>query len=181
MVFGFFKRTPKVPKKEPDALELFEQVIGSVERQGEEIRKAAATLLALRGELTRDSQKYESRIADLEARLPAVEGQLQIETTLRRDLHDSKRLHHQTTEALAQATANAELLMTAAHEVAKQLSELQEERQSARVRFTAGATVSHALQQQARDFDQLMKLDTARDEVERAHALAELYRDDAQK
>jgi hypothetical protein len=41
--------------------------------------------------------------------------------------------------------------------------------------------VSTALRQQVEQFDRVLALDAARDEVERARALADVYRDDADK
>ncbi len=181
MVFGFFKKKSALAKKELDPLAAFDVVIASLERQGGEVRKSAATLLALRSELNRDVVKYGKRIAGIEERLPRAEGDLAAEKTLRRDLHEAKRLLEKTHEALAQAEGNAKLLMDAAEELGKQLVELQEERQSARARLSAGVMVSDALKAQVASFDRLMKLDAARDEVEKAHALAELYREDAGK
>ena len=82
---------------------------------------------------------------------------------------------------VAQAETNAKILMEAAEDLSKQLAELQEERQSARARLSAGVMVSDALKAQVANFDRVMKLDRARDEVEKAHALAEVYREDAGK
>ncbi len=178
-VFGFFKKKPAVKKEETDPLAVFDAVIASLERQGGEVRKSAATLLALRAELARDQDKYGKRIGDLEARLPRAEGDVSAEKTLRRDLLEAKRLLERTNEAHAQAETDARLLMETAESLGRQLAELQEERQSARARLSAGLMVSDALKQQVAGFDRLMKLDAARDEVEKAHALAELYREDA--
>ena len=178
MVFGFLKKKAAISKKATDPLAVFDAVISSVERQGGEVRKSAATLLALRAELTRDLDKYGKRIAGTEARLPKAEGDVSVEKTLRRDLAEARGLLETTQEALAQAETNARLLMDAAEDLGKQLAELQEERQSARARLSAGTMVSEALKTQVANFDRLMKLDAARDEVEKAHALAELYRED---
>ena len=180
MVFGFFKKKA-APPAPADPLAVFDAVIGSLEKQGAEVRKSAATLLALRAELTRDEQKYLDRAAATEAKLSRAEGEPKVETTLRRDLAEAKRLCERTREALAQAETNAALLMSAAEDSSGQLAELKEERQSARARLSAGVMVSDALKAQVASFDRVMKLDRARDEVEKAHALAELYREDAGK
>lgn len=176
-MFGFFKKKAP-PPKQLDPLEVFEQVIDSVERQGAEVRKSAATLLALRAELTRDQEKYTQRIDGIEAKLPKAEGDVKAETTLRRDLLEARRMLDRTQEAWAQAETDARLLMQVAEDLGNQLSNLKEERQSARARLSAGHLVSDALQAQVKEFDRVMKLDAARDEVEKAHALAELYRED---
>lgn len=180
MVFSFFRKKPAVPKS-TDPLAVFDAVISSLDRQGAEVRKSAATLLALRAELGRDEGKYEKRLAATKEKLERAEGDPKIEKTLRRDLTEAQHLLDRTREALAQAETDARLLMEAAEDLSRQLAELQEERQSARARLSAGVMVSDALKAQVANFDRVMKLDRARDEVEKAHALAELYREDAQK
>jgi phage shock protein A len=177
MVFGFFKK--KAPPPGPqDPIAVFDQVIASVERQGAEVRKSAATLLAMRAALQRDVEKYEQRTVVIEEKLGRADGDARSEKTLRRDLVEAKQLLERSREAHAQADANGRLLMEAAEDLARQLTELHEERQSARVRLKAGLSVSEALKAQVANFDRVMKLEAARDEVEKAHALAELYRED---
>lgn len=180
MVFNFFKKKPATAKP-TDPLAVFDAVITSLDRQGAEVRKSAATLLALRAELARDERKYELRVANTKDRLARAEGEPKAEKTLRRDLLEAQQLLDRTREAHAQAETNAKLLMEAAEDLSRQLAELQEERQSARARLSAGVMVSDALKAQVANFDRVMKLDRARDEVEKAHALAELYREDAGK
>jgi hypothetical protein len=180
MVFGFFKRKPAVPKAS-DPLAVFDTVIASLDRQGAEVRKSAATLLALRAELARDEKKYELRMVATQEKLDRAGDEPKIEKTLRRDLVEARQLLVSTREALAQAEGNAKVLMEAAEDLSRQLAELQEERQSARARLSAGVMVSDALKAQVANFDRVMKLDRARDEVEKAHALAEVYREDAGK
>lgn len=179
-MFGFLKKKPVTPKS-TDPLAVFDAVIASLDRQGSEVRKSAATLLALRSELLRDEKKYELRVATTNERLAAALGEPKAEKTLRRDVVEAQQLVERTREAHAQAEANAKLLMEAAEDLSRQLAELQQERQSARARLSAGVMVSGALKTQVANFDRVMKLDRARDEVERAHALAELYREDAGK
>ena len=179
-MFGLFRKKSAVSKP-TDPLAVFDAVITSLDRQGAEVRKSAATLLALRAELVRDETKYENRVTNTKEKLDRALGEPKIEKTLRRDLHEAQQLLERTKEAHAQAEANAKLLMDAAEDLSRQLAELHEERQSARARLSAGVMVSEALKTQVANFDRVMKLDRARDEVEKAHALAELYREDAGK
>ena len=177
-MFGFFKKKPPEVKR-ADPLEAFDQVIDSVERQGAEVRRSAATLLALRAELSRDQQRYEKRIAELELKLPRAEGDPKAETTLRRDLHEARSMLDRTQESWSQVEADSRLLIETAEALARQLGELKLERQSAKTRLSAGGLVTEAMKARAAQFERVMKLDAARDEVERAHALAELYREEA--
>ncbi len=181
-MFGFLKRK-QAPAAAVDPLAAFDGVIESLERQGAEVRKSAATLLTLRGELTRDQVKYQGRVDELSRKVEAAgtAGDAKLERALRRDHDEAVRMLERTREAWATAEANARLLMEAAEGLALEVSGLREERQSARVRLSAGVVVSEALKLRAAEFDRLMKLDAARDEIERANALAELYREDAAK
>jgi hypothetical protein len=181
-VFDFLKRK-KPPSGPTDPLAAFDGVIESLERQGAEVRKSAATLLTLRGELTRDQVKYAGRVAELRRKVDeaGAVGEAKVERALRRDLDEAVRMHERTLEALATAETNAKLLMEAAEALSGEVSGLREERQSARVRLSAGVVVSEALKARTAQFDRLMKLDAARDEIERANALAEIYREDAAK
>lgn len=179
-VFGLFKKK-SAPERSSDPIAVFDAVISSLERQGAEVRKSAATLLALRAELARDQEKYSERVLATKQRLDRALGEPKVEKTLMRDLTAAQQLFESTKAAYAQADADAKLLMEAAEDLSRQLSELEGERQSARARLFAGAMVSDALRAQVANFDRVMKLDRARDEVEKAHALAELYREDAGK
>lgn len=180
MVFGFFKKKP-APRPPEDPLAVFDAVIASLEREGAEVRKSAAVLLAARSELLRDQEKYEQRLAVVKEKLSRAGDDAKAERTLQRDVLEVQQRLDRTREALAQAETNATLLKDAAEDVGRQLTELQDERQSARVRLKAGIGVSEALKARVQNFDRHMKLDRARDEVEKANALAELYRDDHAK
>lgn len=176
-----FLKSKKKPAPVGDPLAVFDGVLESLERQGVEVRRAAATLLALRGELTRDLSKYEARIVELDRRLLEASGSVTAERalkTLGRDRDEAQRLLGKTGEALAIAQTNATLLLETAEGLTRQVAELREERVSARARLSAGLVVSAALQTKVAEFDRFLKLDAARDEIERAHALAELCRED---
>ncbi len=178
-MFGFFKKKSPSPAPRADPLSTFDEVIAAVERQATAVRRSAATLLALRSELSRDEAKYRARVASTQERLATPDLTPAVEGTLRRDELEARRLLDRTVEAYAQADTDAKLLVETAEGLRAQLQALQEERQSARARLSAGATVSEALQKQVATFERLLRLDEARDEVERAHALADLYREEA--
>jgi hypothetical protein len=177
-MFGFLRKKKPPAKKDEGPLEAFDQMIATLERQGSEVRKSAATLLALRGELTRERGKLERRLEGLAERRLRAEGDATVERALARDEDEARRALQRSGEALAQAERDAKLLMDTAEELGRELAELKEERLTARTRLSAGLMVSDALKAKVASFDKVMKLDAARDEVERAHALAEVYRDD---
>lgn len=176
MVFGFFKKK-KAPAAPADPLAIFDQLVDSLERQSAEARKSAVTLLALRAELRRDQEKYRARITGIEGKRPTTSDAAVLKV-LARDQTEAQRLLARTDEALAQTEADSSLLLEAAEELGRQLQELKEERQSARARISGGVLVTETLKAQAAQFEKVMKLDAARDEVEKAHALAELYREE---
>lgn len=180
-VFGFLKRKKKEPEQPKDPLAVYDGFIESLERQGAEVRKSAATLLALRGDLTRDVEKYDQRSKDLAARVRTAEARADARAskTLRRDLEEAEQMREQSEKALVSANEDAQLLLEAAADTASRVAELKSERQSARARLATGLVVSAALRQRVEEFDKVIALDAARDEVERARALADVYRDDA--
>ena len=177
MPFRLFGKK-KEPPKPVDPLEAFDAMITALERQGVEVRKSAATLLALKGELARDREKFQKRLASIDERRVKAANEPRVLRTLEGDHGETQRMLARTDEALAQAESDAKLLLETAERLKSELLELREERQSAKARLSAGVMVSEALKARVASFDKVMKLDAARDEVERAHALADLYRDE---
>lgn len=179
---GFFTKK-KAPKKPDDPLAVFDQVIASLSRQAGEVRRSAATLLALKGELSREQARYQKRLKELEDRRADARRaeDSKAELTLEKDRIDAQRRLDETKEALARAVSDAELLKETAEQLGRQVSELEDERLSAKARMSAGVAVTEALKTHAAQLERVLKLDAARDEVEKAHALAELYREDVKR
>ncbi|MCC6336370.1 MAG: hypothetical protein IT380_20585 [Myxococcales bacterium] len=179
---GFFwKKAP--PKKPEDPLAVFDGVISALERQAAEVRRSAATLLALKGELSRDEAKYRRRLAELDERLSDARraDDAKAQATLEKDKRDAVRRLEESKEALGRAGSDAELLKETAEDLGRQVADLKDERLSARARMSAGVAVTEAMRAQAAQLERVLKLDAARDEVEKAHALADIYREDAAK
>ncbi len=175
-MFGWFKKKIAPP---PDPLAAFDGAIESLERQGREVRKSAATLLSLKRDLERELERSARRREEVAQRLGAAGDDARAVHVLQGDWAGLDKADAATREALARAEADAGLLAEAAHGLTGQLESLRQERQGARARLASGLVVSEALQARAQQFDRVLALDRARDEVERAHALAEVYRDDA--
>lgn len=178
-----FLRKKQPPPKLDDPLAVFDGVIGSLEKQAGEVRRSAATLLALKGELARGEAKYRRRLAELEERLADARRaeDPKAQATLERDLRDTAKRLEETKTALAAAATDAELLKETAEELGRQVADLKDERLSAKARMSAGTLVTDALKAQAAQLERVLKLDAARDEVEKAHALADIYREDAKR
>jgi phage shock protein A len=180
-LFDFLKRKKAAAPSDP--LKAYDGMIESLERQAAQVRRSAATLLALKGELTRDHERYGRRMQEVEARVNEAghRGDARAERTLRRDYDEAKELFEQTQKALASANDDSHVLLETAEGLARRSHELKAERMSAQARFSTGQVVSTALKQQAEEFDRVMAIDAARDEIERARALADIYREEAEK
>ena len=179
MLFGLFRKKDK-KQKPADPLAAFDQLIEDLERQGAEIRKSAATLLALKGDLSRSEARYVKRLEDLSKRHALAEGQgdSRIAATLERDRSQTEALLSTTRESLHRAEQDAKLLLEAAADLGDRVAELRTERESASARLAVGGLVSTALREQVERFEKVLAVDAARDEIERAHALAEIYREE---
>lgn len=179
MIFGFGKRKKERPPEDP--LAAYDALLEDLKRQGRELRKAAATLLALRGELSRDVDRNARRAEDLERRGAEArrKGQARAEAVLAADLARARRLRAEAEAALASAGEDARLLLEASEDLAGKIRELEAERRGASARLRASAAVTRALRERTERIDQVLALEAARDEVERAHALAEIYREQA--
>ncbi|OJH34002.1 PspA/IM30 family protein [Cystobacter ferrugineus] len=177
------KKTPKKPERVADPLAAFDQLIEDLERQGAEVRKSAATLLALKGELSRSQERYARRLEEL-ARRKAVadtQGDTKISQTLERDRVQAESLLNTTRESLLRAEQDGQLLLEAAADLGNRVAELRTERESASARLAVGGLVSSALREQVERFEKVLAVDAARDEIERAHALAEIYREEREE
>ena len=82
-------------------------------------------------------------------------------------------------EELARTQTDVAQLEEAARRVAGQVDHLRSERDLAEARLTAGTALAAEAQRSRADrVRRLVAVDAARDEVERAHALAEVWRED---
>ena len=180
MVFGFGKKKQK--KAAPvDPIAAYDGLIEDLDRQAAAVRRSAATLLSLRGELGRDVERYERKVADIAARIAEARRRVdsRAEAILARDLKDASQMVDAGRQALASADDDARLLLDAASNLGNRTATLRAERSSARARLSVGLAVTGALKERSEKIDKVLALDAARDEVERAHALAEIYREEA--
>lgn len=182
MFFGFWRKKKKKEeeKKPADPLAAFDQLIEDLERQGAAVRKSAATLLALKGELTRSVERYTRQLEDMAGRYQVAESHADLKAmqVLHRDQQQTEALLKSTREALERAEEDARLLLEAATEVGARVTELRTERQSASARLIAGGLVTGAMIEQVERVEKVLALHAARDEIERAHQLAEIYREE---
>jgi phage shock protein A len=174
------KKTQKQRSRGVDPLAAFDQLIEDLERQGAEVRKSAATLLALKGELSRTQERYARRLEEFARRkaLADTQGDTKISQTLERDRLEAVALLNTTRESLQRAEQDGRLLLEAGADLGRRAAELRAERESASARLAVGGLVSTALREQVERFEKVLAVDAARDEIERAHALADIYREE---
>ncbi|MCY1044735.1 hypothetical protein OV208_25700 [Corallococcus sp. bb12-1] len=178
-MFGFLKRK-KTPPAAVDPLATFDRLIEDLERQAAEVRKSAATLLALKGELARGVTRYTARLGDISGRRQTAQerGDPKGVGVLERDRVQTERLLESTRESLRRAERDSELLLSAAGELGERVADLRIERESASARMAVGSVITDTLREQVERFDRVLALEAARDEVEKAHALADIYREE---
>lgn len=166
-----------------DPIAAYDGLLEDLERQAGQTRRSAATLLCLRGELERDLERQRRLVAETRGRLGAARSQndARAVSVLVRDVRLAQERLDAAEGALHSAQDDARLLLTAAQELSEQIDELKTERSSAVARLRAGREVSAAMRQTSEKLQRLLALDAARDEVERAHALAEIYREETKK
>lgn len=177
MVFGkLFGRRKAQPAEDP--LAAYDRLIEDLERQSEQLRRSAATLLSVRNELVRTEERMGAQKAELRRRLEeaTARGDERAAAVLRRDLLACEQRERATVEASARAQVNAQALLDAASEASSQLTELKTERSAAQATLVASRELSAGLRDRIDRLDRVLRLESARDEVERAHALAEVYR-----
>ena len=167
----------------PDPLTAYDQVLGALEQEGARVRRGAAALLALQGELRRSAERAAAQARELEARADDAQrrGDERAAAVLRADRTRSQEEGRAAQAGLARVEADAEVLVAVARSVDERAGALRREREEAALRLRAGALVQDALQLQGERFEHRVALEAARDEVERAHALAELYREEQRR
>jgi phage shock protein A len=199
MGFRWFRR--REPPA-PDPIAAYDDLVSDLESEAAELRRAAATLLTARARLGRELEQAQKAAQQLRTRAaqaavaggswssrPRSANEVRVER--RADaaaaevlLRDAERLDRQAEglrEALAQTDVDVDQLKEAAVRVTSQVEQLRNERELARARFTAGtALAAEAMRSRADRVRRLVAVDAARDEVERAHALAEVWRDEEQ-
>lgn len=173
-LFFWRKRSPV------DPLTAFEVAIERSEARAAQVRKAAAVLVSLQAELAAQREAVREETAELVRRREAAarEGDAAAVELLRADLRRAAERGEALARAVDRARADAEQLKAAARRLTVEVGQLRAERDSARLRLASGEAISAALHKSAsQQLETSLRLDDARSEVERAHALAELYRE----
>lgn len=177
MAFWFWKRKKKASA---DPLAAFDEALDAFQTRGVEVRKAAATLLAMRAELGRQVERLGGQLKALQERADraAAARDVSAADALGQDQVHTRRLLQAAEEGLARTEVDGTLLTDAARELRTQEEDLRAERTAAEARLRAGnAQVAVGQLTAPLAWAYAVKLEAARDEVEKAHALAEVYRE----
>jgi phage shock protein A len=163
-----------------DPLVAYDALLEDLQRQAAQLREAAATLLTARAHLEREIQRQRRNAREMSARAGSASaaGDPPSERVLRRDAEVAQHEVKLLEESLARTKSDAAELMEQAGELAARIQELRRERQLAAVSLRATTALAAALRARVDRIDRVVAVDRARDEVERAHALAEIYREE---
>jgi len=178
MAFRWFRRRPP-PAVDPIAA--YDDLVTDLAGEAAELRRAAATLLTVRSRLGRELSGSEQVARTLRDRADrarvAADGRTAelLDADARRQDARAEGLRAE----LARTETDVTQLEEAARRVASQVDGLRSERDLAAARLTAGTALAAEAQRSRADrVRRLVAVDAARDEIERAHALAEVWRED---
>jgi len=178
MAFRWFRRRPAPA---PDPIAAYDDLVSDLSGEAAELRRAAVTLLTVRTRLGRELAGSEQVARTLHERSDRARagGDPRAADVLSADAAREDTRATALREELARTEADVEQLEQAARRVADQVDRLRSERELAAARLTAGtALATEAMRSRADRIRRLVAVDAARDEIERAHALAEVWRED---
>ncbi len=166
------------PEKAPDPLAGFDQRLQVLTRRTSELRRSAATLLSLRGDLERgiEQAKAQADEARRKASDPAAE---RIRSVLEDDAERAQQRAVELQAELERVRVEAAALSETVQSLEREAEQVRRERASAVARHTANQAMLDTGGERAR-VEGLIALERARDEAEKAQALAELAREDAE-
>ncbi len=161
-------------------LQAYDHAIDALEHRGAGLRRTAASMLALRGALSRTLASQRREVGLLASRLSAVRrvAAPALVATLERDLGALEQEVARTASQLSRTHEEAESLLAGAAELQRQLEVLRGEREEASLILHSGQQLGQLRPHEALlQVEQLLALDAARDEVARLEALIEVSRD----
>jgi chromosome segregation ATPase len=172
----WFSRKPAAPS---DPLRAYDARLDALAERAALLRRSAATLLAVRRDLDRKLLALQQRTTHARAQAERARDEPDVRAVLEADLERLGRDGEALTLQRARVDQDALALTGAVGTVEQERETLSREREGAQVQLAATGAVLAARPALEDRIDELIRLDAARDEVERAHALAEIYREDA--
>lgn len=178
-MIGWLKRrfTRRAPERETDPLAAWDERLQVLSRRTSDLRRSAATLLAMRGELERGLAQAES-LAEEARRKAADPAAQRIAAVLEEDAAAAERRAESIRVELERVEVEAAAIAETVQTLEREAEQLRRERTAAAARFAASRAMHESGGERAR-VEGLLALDRARDEAERAQALLEIAREDA--
>ena len=178
----FKKRFGRAPPEAEDPVKAFDQRLDTLGARACELRRSAATLLAARGEIDRAIVAAKDAEQQARDRLGKAAGRADIAAVLEADAARAAERQQALKEQREKLETEAKALAETVGKVEADAELLRREREAVQARWKASRTVTEASSKVLSDsFSELAALERARDEVERAHALADITREDLAK
>jgi phage shock protein A len=175
----FKKRIGRSPPEAEDPVKAFDQRLDTLGARASELRRSAATLLAARGEIDRAIVAAKDAEQQARARLAQAAGRADIAAVLEADAARAVERQQALKEQREKLETEAKSLAETVGKVEADAEVLRREREAVQARWASSRTVGEASNKVLVDsFSELAALERARDEVERAQALAEITRED---
>ncbi|MBI5548261.1 MAG: hypothetical protein HY901_30645 [Deltaproteobacteria bacterium] len=165
------------PSPPEDPLAVFDRRLATMASRGSDLRRAAATLLAARAEVDRALEAARAQVQAASARLQSEQGRPEIAEVLAHDRTLASDREQALEAQRSTIAADAEGLTEVIKRLESEAELLRRERTAAAAQLAAGRALS-ASAVIAEDPREVLALERAREDVERAHALAQICRED---
>jgi phage shock protein A len=176
---GWLKARFTKKAAEDDPVKAYDQRLDSLQARATELRRSAATLLAARGELDRSIGAAQEQESQARERLVKAAFKPDVAAVLQADVTRAQERARALSEERGRLEDEAGVLAETVGNIEAEAETLRRERASAQARWTASRTVAAASTRVLVDsLGEMSALDRARDEIERAHALAQICRED---
>jgi len=168
---------PKVAGDDP--VKAYDRRLDTLTARAAELRRSAATLLAARGEIDRALKAAQAAEEQARTRLAQALGRPAVAKVLESDLKLAQDRQKPLADERERIDAEAKNLAETVSKVEAEAESLRREREAVMARLAASRSVAEASSKVLSDsFSEMTALEKAREEVERAHALADLARED---
>ena len=179
-LMGWIKGRFAKPKSvEDDPVKAYDRRLDTLTSRAAELRRTAATLLAARGEIDRALKAAQSAEEQARSRLAQAAGRADIVQVLESDIARAQERAKPLADERVRIDVEAKGLSETVAKVEAEAEALRRERDSVAARLAASRSVAEASGKVlSENFGEMAALERARDEVERAHALADVVRED---
>jgi chromosome segregation ATPase len=179
-LLGWIKERFAKPKPvDDDPVKAYDRRLDTLTARAADLRRSAATLLAARGEVDRALKAAQAGEEQARARLAQAQGRPDVVKVLEGDLALAQDRQKPLSDERERIDAEAKNLAETVGKVESEAEALRRERDAVAARLAASRSMTEASSRVLSDnFSEMTALERAREEVERAHALADLARED---